>query len=92
MSIVCFVGQYVDGAAVVVADPLDEPVADPAEPISMGNDNLADHSSHDLFQKPLEAVLGEVDGAADFCDDLVSSDFAPDEVDLVAQLVFLALG
>jgi hypothetical protein len=92
VSIVCFVGQHGDGAAVVVTDPLDEAVADPAEPISMGNDNLADHSSHDLFQKPLEAVLAEVDGTADFRDDLVDLDLAPDEVDLAAELLFLALG
>lgn len=92
MSIVCFVGQNGDGAAVVVADPLDEIVTDPAEPISMGNDNLADHSSHDLFQKPLEAMLAEVDGATDLRNDLVGLDLAPDEVDLVTELLFLALG
>ena len=53
---------------------------------------MADHSSHDLFQKPLEAFLAEVDGAADFRDDFVDLDLTPDEVDLVAELVFLALG
>ena len=58
----------------------------------MGNDNLADHSSHDLFQNPLEAMLAEVDGATDLRNDLVGLDLAPDEVDLVAELLFLALG
>lgn len=76
----------------VVADPLNELVAESTEPISVGNDNLADHSSHDLFQKPLQPVLAEVDGAPDFRDDLVDLGVGPDEVDLVFELVFLALG
>lgn len=76
----------------VVADPLNELVAESAESISVGNDNFADHSSHDLFQKPLQPVLAEVDGAPDFRDDLVDLCVGPDVVDLVFELILLALG